>query len=119
MRKQRGLTFLEILISLIFLTLFILGGMSLYASSLNQTKKSHFLLTELWLGKGKLDSMAGSGNPLLKTSGKFSPPFRMYSWNIKKQSLQNHLALHLLKITVKGPEHTKITLERIMETSDE
>ncbi|MCL4512406.1 MAG: hypothetical protein M1421_00070 [Candidatus Eremiobacteraeota bacterium] len=105
---RTGLTLLEVLISLVLLTLFILGGMSLYASSITQTKRSRLLLTELWLAKGKLDLAA-------ETHTTFSSPFQSYSWRIKKQSIPNEPDLTVLTITVSGPDHTKVTLERIVE----
>ncbi len=112
---RTGLTLLEVLISLVLLTLFILGGMSLYASSITQTERSRLLLTELWLAKGELDLSAETHATILRTHTTFSSPFQAYSWRIKKQSIPNEPDLTVLTIIVSGPDHTKVTLERIVE----
>ncbi len=51
---------------------------------------------------------------LQRTHATFSSPFQAYSWRIKKQSIPNEPDLTVLTIIVSGPDHTKVTLERIV-----
>ena len=63
---------------------------------------------------GEPSSKAETHAPLQRTHATFSSPFQSYSWRIKKQSIPNEPDLTVLTITVSGPDHTKVTLERIV-----
>ena len=63
---------------------------------------------------GEPSSKAETHAPLQRTHATFSSPFQSYSWRIKKQSIPNGPDLTVLTIIVSGPDHTKVTLERIV-----
>ena len=64
---------------------------------------------------GEPSSKAETHAPLQRTHATFSSPFQSYSWRIKKQSIPNQPDLTVLTIIVSGPDHTKVTLERIVQ----
>lgn len=114
---KKGHTLVEVLVALALLTLFISGGMSLYVTSFNQTKRGKILLTELWLAKGQIDTSVEKTQLFQQNSGSFSSPFQDYSFNVNRNALAHDPSLEMITVQVKGPLQTKITLQRIRTAS--
>lgn len=117
MDKRKGLSFIEVMISLAIFTLFLLGGFSLYVVGINQTKKSKCLLQAVWLAKGKLDTELKTEKPIKENSGAFSSPFESFRFNIERKPILGKLDIGIIVVKVMGPENTRVTLESLFLVS--
>lgn len=109
---KKGLTLLEVLLSMTLLALFIFGGMSLYATSVKQMRKARSLLTAAWLAKGKLDTLSEKPTPVPEKEGRFAVPFEAYRFQVRKRPAPE-TGLEILSVEVRGPENSRLKLERL------
>lgn len=111
---KRGLSLLEVLISVALLFLLISGAMSLYEVGAVEMGRAKVLMTEAWLAKGKLDTEAENLEFSQGMRGKFDPPFQDYAFQVEREPAGKDPEMKILTVEVDGPHATHAVIQRLI-----
>lgn len=110
----RGLTLLEVEISLLILATCVLALLSLYTTGALATKKARALTTAAFLAQEKMEEVLASfqGLPLEENEdvwdGHCTPPFEAYTFLVQIERFPGTTLL-TVRVTIRGPAGAEIS----------